>query len=329
MTNNKACILCLGNFDGVHLGHQALFERALAEQKRFAQMSVQPAESATRREPSANESISAPQHTHNNTDVPACGALTFKEPTYKYLKKDPPPRITTAVEREKLLLENGMQFVASLDFAEIRDMSPETFVRNVLIGGFGCVMTVCGYNYRFGRGGSGDSTLLYELMEGRSVTVPPVLIGDTPVSSTAIRAAVASGDMETANSMLGRSFRVVGTVLHGHGVGAKLGFATVNQHFTPGALVPARGVYASRCIVDGQSYPAVSNVGCRPTFEDGDEVLCETHILGRSIHLYGREITTELYHLLRPERKFDSPEALRVAVMHDIASATKYFEVCH
>ena len=308
MTNSKACILCLGNFDGVHIGHQALFERALVEQKRFGE-------------------VSSHERTPSGIAVPSCGALTFSEPTYKYLKKDPPPRITTSAERERLIREAGMQFVASLNFAEIRDMSPEAFGRDVLIGQFGCVMTVCGYNYRFGRGGAGDSALLSELMGGRSVTVPPVLVGDTPVSSTAIRAAVISGDMETANGMLGRVFRVEGTVLHGHGVGAKLGFATVNQHFTPGFLVPARGVYASRCIVDGQSYPAVSNVGCRPTFSDGDEVLCETHILGRSIDLYGREIATELYHLLRPERKFDSPESLRVAVMHDIDSAAQYFGV--
>lgn len=302
MTKSEPRIICLGNFDGVHIGHRALFMRALEERQSLTRTGTAP------------------------DAIPQCGVLTFGEPTYNYLRKDPPPRITTADERERLILEAGMQFVISLDFSLVRDMPPEVFVRDVLIGQYNCIMTVCGYNYRFGRGGAGDSDLLSRLMGGRAVTLEPVRIGDTVVSSTAIRSAVTNGEMEIANRMLGRPYQLESVVLHGHGVGAGLGFATVNQHFTPGYLVPAKGVYVSRCIVDGKAYSAVSNIGCRPTFSDGDEVLCETHIIGQNIDLYGRNICTQLYHRLRPERRFDSPAALAEAVRQDIDSAAHYFD---
>ena len=306
MNTNNPRIICLGNFDGVHLGHRALFERALQIRDDMISHSCV----------SGQDNYSTP---------PVCGVLTFTQPTYAYLRSDPPPRITNGEMREKLIRKAGMQFVITLDFADVMDMPPEKFVREVLIEKYHCIMTVCGYNFRFGCRGTGDSTQLYELMNGHSVTVEPVRVDGNIVSSTAIRSAITDGDMQSAARMLGRPYSIENTVQHGHGVGSGLGFATVNQHFEPGFLVPAAGVYASRCIIDGVSYAAVSNVGCRPTFGDGDPVLCETHIIGLCADLYGKTIRTELHLRLRPEQRFNSAEELAAAIRHDIESAAEYF----
>lgn len=297
MSCNDGRIVCLGNFDGVHLGHRALFERALSERAVLQK---------------------------KGADV-ECGVLTFSQPTHNYLDKIPPPRITSADERERLIFEAGMEFVITLDFAELRDMEPEQFVRDILVDEYGCILAVCGYDFHFGCGGSGDSALLSSLMSGSAAVVEPVRLGDTVISSTAIRSAVERGDMETAAQMLGRPWSFSSTVEHGHGIGAELGFATLNQRFAPGFLMPARGVYASRCTVGDKSYPAVSNVGCRPTFTDGDSVLCETHIIGLSADLYDTRVRTELHHFMRDEQRFDSPEQLQRAVRRDIEAAAEYF----
>lgn len=298
MSSKTERVICLGNFDGVHLGHRALFEAALRVARELD------GDGSRRIE---------------------CAALTFSRPTHSYLERTPPPRITSSEERERLILEAGMQRVIALDFADIRNMSAEQFVRDVLVGQYNCVAAVCGYDYRFGLGGHGDNARLRELMDGRAVTVAPVCLGETVISSTAIRAAVERGDMQTAARMLGRPWSLETCVEHGHGVGRGLGFATLNQHFVHGFLVPARGVYVSSCTVDGQRYPAISNVGCRPTFEDGDSVLCETHILDLHADLYGKNVRTELHRFVRPERRFDSAEALSKAVGRDIETAKRYF----
>ncbi len=298
MSSRTERVICLGNFDGVHLGHRALFEAA--------------------------QRIARQLKTSGHCDL-ECAALTFSLPTHNYLERTPPPRITSSGERERLILEAGMQRVIALDFAEIRSMSADQFVHEVLIGQYNCVTAVCGYDYRFGCGGSGDSARLRELMGGHAVTVPPICLDGTAISSTAIRAAVERGDVETAARMLGRPWSLEACVEHGHGMGRGLGFATLNQHFAPGFLVPARGVYVSSCTVNGQCYPAISNVGCRPTFEDGDGVLCETHILDLRADLYGRSIRTELLRFVRPERRFDSAEALSAAVGRDIETARQFF----
>lgn len=292
------CVLCLGNFDGVHIGHKALLDEALAQKQRLMQTCP---------------------------DI-LCGAVTFRELTHRTLSATPTPRITDTEEKNKLFFEAGLDISITLDFESVRNMTPAEFVSDILKEQCGCVMTVCGFNFRFGAGGAGNHDTLSNLMNGNSVTVPPVTLDGITVSSTAIRSAVESGDVEGANKMLGRPFSVEGTVNHGRGVGNKLGFATLNQNFKPGHLVPRLGVYAGSCDIDGVLFPAVSNVGTHPTFGDGADVVCETHIIGFSGDLYGKHVKTRLYKFLRPERKFDSPEQLTQVVMQNIGQAKQYFE---
>ena len=292
------CILCLGNFDGVHIGHKALLTEALNQKQRLKQ---------------------------TYPDI-ICGAVTFRELTHRSLLLTPTPRITDTHEKNELFFEMGLDVSITLNFEDVRNMTPSEFVSDILKEQCGCVMTVCGFNFRFGAGGVGNHDTLSQLMNGNSVTVSPVTLDGITVSSTAIRSAVESGDMESANKMLGRHFSIEGTVNHGRGIGNKLGFATLNQNFKSGYLIPARGVYASSCDIDGMLFPAVSNVGTHPTFGDGADVVCETHIIGFCGDLYGKNVKTRLYKFLRPERKFDSPEQLIQVVMQNINQAKQYFD---
>jgi len=292
------CVLCLGNFDGVHSGHVALLRQALKQKE-----------------------ILSAQYPNIKS-----GVLTFAESTHKLLSNPSLHYITDLDEKQNLFAELGIDMVIALDFSSVKNMSPQEFVDVILKKNCNCIMTVCGFNFHFGAGGAGDHQTLSQLMNGNSVTVPPVIINDTVVSSTAIRTALTNGDVECANMLLGRPFGIESIVKHGRGVGNALGFATINQHFKAGQLVPARGVYASVCLIDGTPFPAISNVGVHPTFGDGGEVVCETHILDFSGDLYEKTVLTQLHTFIRPERKFDSPEQLSAEVQRNIVTARQYFE---
>ncbi len=292
------CVLCLGNFDGVHSGHVALLRQTLKQKE-----------------------ILSAQHPNIKS-----GVLTFTESTHKLLSNPSLHYITDLDEKQKLFAELGIDMVIALDFNSVKDMSPQEFVDIILKKNCNCIMTVCGFNFHFGAGGVGDNQTLSQLMNGNSVTVPPVVINGTAVSSTAIRTALTNGDIECANMLLGRPFSIESIVKHGRGVGNSLGFATINQHFKAGQLVPAHGVYASVCLIDGTPFPAISNVGVHPTFGDGGEVVCETHILDFSGDLYGKTVLTQLNTFIRPERKFDSPRQLTEEIRRNIATARQYFE---
>ena len=212
----------------------------------------------------------------------------------------------------------------TVPFDEVRDMSCEAFVSQVLVGTLNVACAFCGFNFRFGKMGAGNGETLAALMSanGRSAAImPPVNLGGEPVSSTRIRAALAEGDMALANSLLGRNFGFVSEVLHGKALGATLGFPTANQRIAHGAAAPRRGVYASLCIIDGKKYPAVSNIGVRPSTDSHGEANCETNIIGFSGNLYGREIAVYPLAFIRPERRFSDTAELTAEVMGNRAQA--------
>ncbi len=292
-------VLCLGNFDGVHLGHMALLKKALEIKNELAVRQ--------------GGIIS--------------GVLTFSAPPYEVLLDNPPPRITSFEEKAALFSDAGIDRVYVADFPDVRYMTPELFASSILVKKCGCVHAVCGYNFKYGAGGLGDASSLCASLGGNVSVVGQVTYNGLAVSSTAIRRAVSAGDMETAYGMLGRPFSLNSPVTHGHAIGGKLGFATANQEFAEGSLIPAEGVYISLCRIDGKSFPAVSDVGTRPTFGDGDGIRCETHIINFSDDLYGRKIRTEFYKYLRPNRKFPTPGELAAAVNDDIRAAVGYFNI--
>lgn len=287
--------IALGCFDGVHPGHAALF-RALRE----------------------------------NASGRKCAVWTFAPPEEgKPCPVKGKPLIVPFWRKLELFAEQGAGYAFLYEFSEVCSLSCEEFVDRILIKECGCGLAVCGYNFTFGKNAAGNADTLRRLLDSRgvpTVIVDNVTVGGVSVSSAAIRAALAEGDMERAELLLGREYAVTAPVIGGRRLGRKLGFPTVNQHFFEGAAVPRNGVYAAKCTIGGKEYPAVTNIGVRPTVSDGkDAVTCETHIIGFSGDLYGQNVTVVLKLFMRPEKKFENGDVLKSTVLADIETAKQYY----
>lgn len=286
--NNKKRALALGYFDGLHIAHQKVLSAALEQQK--------------------------------NGLTPA--VLLFDRHPASVLTGRQVPRLLTDEDRDALLSSMGILPI-KLCFAELKDLTPEAFVEEILCGRLSCAFVSCGYNYHFGRGGTGTAALLQALCAGEGIAVsvsPQVTLEGEPVSSSAIRRAVAEGETEKAAAMLGRPLMFTAPVFTGDRRGRTLGMPTINQYLPEGFVTPAFGVYASVTDVSGRRYPSVTNIGDRPTF-GGGTVRSETHIIGFSGDLYGKTLRVELLSFLRPEMKFVSADALREQIARDARRA--------
>lgn len=283
--DNKKRAIALGNFDGIHKGHTAVIKAAV--------------QAALAGDMIPTVLLLSP--------LPSCviGSRAVKE-------------LMTEADKEKLLTDMGVE-VVRIDFLKIKDYSPQEFFVKILAGELNAGMLSCGFNYRFGKNGEGDSTLLGWLCDITGIRIsvaPAVSVGGENVSSTRIRAAVESGDIEAVNSMLGREFGYTLEVVHGDKLGRTLDCPTINQLFPEGLIVPKYGVYASQTCVDGQWYRSVTNIGCRPSFES-DQQRSETHIIGYDGDLYGKFIEVRLQKYKREEMKFDSLEELKEQLAKD------------
>lgn len=287
-------VLTIGAFDGVHIGHACLLRSMCAV-------------SGEKRLPNA--------------------VWTFAE-SPKALQQGA-KYITGSVEKMEALEKLGAEQIYFADFERCRSMTPSEFVEKALIGDFHADTVVCGFDFRFGASRAGDAQTLKALLAQAGVScivVPPVKAGDETVSSTLIRRKLAEGDIEGASFLLGRRYSFLLPVIHGRRLGRTIGFPTINQRFPAYQVVPAYGVYACLCEVDGKLYRGVSNIGVRPTVsEHEDAPLCETHIFDFSDDLYDKEARVYLCRRIRPERRFDSVEALREQVERDKQAARAYF----
>lgn len=277
-------IYALGFFDGVHIGHAALLRqcRALAERRGWK-----------------------------------AGVVTFGSHPDTLVSGSTPPLINTPRDREKLLRERfSMDTVITLPFdTHMREMPWQDFLD--MLCRRDAVGFVCGEDFRFGCRGLGTAALLESYCEKRGLAaavVPEQTIDGIRVSSTYIRTRIQSGDMATAVKFLGHPHILTGPVLHGHQLGRRLGIPTANLALPQGLAVPRYGVYACRCLVEGRSYSAVTNVGTRPTV-GGHHITVEPWLLDYDGDLYGKKITLEFLDFLRPEQKFDSLEDLKAAIL--------------
>ncbi|MBO7251171.1 MAG: bifunctional riboflavin kinase/FAD synthetase [Oscillospiraceae bacterium] len=292
----KKTIYALGFFDGVHLGHRALLEtcRELARQREcFA------------------------------------GVITFSTHPGVQLRGESPGLISGVRDREKLILERyRMDSLVTLPFDEhMRTLPWEAFIQ-MLLSEYDAAGFVCGEDFRFGFRGQGTAPLLSDYCGQRKLpcmVVPEQTIDGIRVSSTYIRRQIETGDMETAVRFLGHPHQLTGMVVHGQGLGRKLGMPTANLKLPEGLAVPKFGVYVCRAIIDGQPYPAVTNIGTRPTVE-GSGITVEPWILDYSGDLYGREITLEFYRFLRPEMKFPDLDALQAEIRNNAEQARLYLK---
>ena len=290
MTDAVPCVLCLGNFDGVHKAHAMLVHAAVELAGKLGA-------------------------------VP--GAFCFTRPSGDYLFENAPPHLASTHRRISLLFDAGAQLAIVASFPIMREMSAEQFLG--YLEEQGCVGVVCGDDFRFGKKAAGNAqTLIDHFGKDRTVVVPPQTLDDGQrISSSAIRAALGQGNAERAAQMLGRSWTLCSKVYHGKHLGSDWGFPTANQKY-PSSLVSARfGVYAVVCRLSGKEYGGVANIGIKPTVDNCGEVLCEVYLFGYNGDCYGEEMKTELVSFIRPEQKFDSLDLLRAQVDSDKEAAKK------
>ncbi len=296
MENKQKQVIALGFFDGVHLGHQALMARAV---ERGAERGMAPA------------------------------VFTFDRSPREFVTGRPVPLLTTAEARREIietLFPIEKVIVAHFDRA-MMTMDWRGFIR-MLTERWGAGWLVAGHDFRFGYRNQGTPLLLAQ--EARRLglgcdIVPAVTLDGVTVSSTHIRALLAGGEVAQAARFLGRPFAISGRVRHGKGLGSRLGAPTLNLIPPSGQLLPKRGVYVARVTVDGAAFPAVTNVGVRPTVDVDGGVTVESHLLDQTVSLYGETCRVEFLRLLRPEQRFPCVEALRAQITRDVAAARDYF----
>lgn len=280
------CAAALGNFDGVHRGHKAV--------------------------------IAAAAEFRADGLVPC--VLSFHPHTGAFFDRASHPDLITDTLAFNAFKAAGAREVYEISFEQVRNMEPEEFVREILVGKMKAKAVCCGFNYRFGKNGAGTSDTLVSLGKKYGFCVRVVQSVDydgAPVSSTRIRAAVQRGEMREAQEMLGRPFSYDFTVVTGDRIGgAVLGFPTINQEFPESFVQPRFGVYAGRAQAEGRYYDAVINFGVRPTFSS-TRPRSESHLINFSGDLYGKNVKVELLQFLRGEIRFDGIEGLIAQIAED------------
>ena len=296
-TFGHTSVLAIGNFDGIHLGHQAILRATVKRARALNAVST---------------------------------ALTFAPSPRKVLRPETAPlQLSTNAQRMEWFNLLGLEAVVVLPFTlDLARLSPEEFVEQILLRDLHVKAVLVGENFRFGHKQAGDMKRLSELGAKHDfdvVIVPPVFHRGEVVSSTIIRREIAVGDVSHAARLLGRPFVLTGEVVGGTGTGRRFTFPTLNLA-TEQELLPARGVYVTRTCLDGEtsSHRSVTNIGMRPTF-NGSSLSIETHLLNAQLPAPPKRIEVRFWKRLREEKKFSGPEELRAQISRDIASANKFF----
>jgi len=284
-------VVALGNFDGVHLGHRAILKAAIDRAHAVGGKAF---------------------------------ALTFDPLPAKVLSPQRAPQmLMTSEDKIELLRDSGLDGVLVLRFdLALSRLSPRDFVHDYLLVKLGVEAVVVGHSVSFGHKRSGNAGVMVEL--GRefgfeTVVVGPVKVGGIEVSSTKVRELIAAGDLPGAARLLGRRHFLNGNVVHGRERGRKIGFPTANLDAET-ECVPPDGVYATRVVLPDGTYPSITNIGMRPTFQETARSI-EAHIFDFNRDIYDRRIKLEIIERVRPERKFESAEALKQQITSDLKRA--------
>ncbi len=290
----KKAVLTIGNFDGVHIGHQALFHEVIERADAIGGTSV---------------------------------AMTFEPHPIRVLKQNgQPPLITLYEQKIELISRSGIEVLITIPFThEFAGISARSFLEDILVRRIGMAALVVGGDYAFGRNREGNLDFLkenaprlgYEVIIADWIQSPRI---ESRISSTRIRELVMAGEMEKAQKMLGRPYQIRGTVIHGRDRGGKLlGCPTANIQLQD-ELAPKPGVYAVTGECNGSLYKGVANIGYSPTFDDNLYTV-EVHLLDFSEDLYDRQVRVNFIHRIRDEARFASIEELSAQIQKDIARA--------
>lgn len=299
MKTEKKRVIALGFFDGVHLGHAALLRETTRVAKR---LEVSPA------------------------------VVTFDVHPENLIMGQPVPLLNSPAERADLMQRLfGIDEVIFAHFDQRMMKTPwEAFITDFLIGQCGAVHLVAGHDFHFGYKGEGNPSRLKEKCAALGIgctIIKKVELDHTTVSSSYIRTLIAQGEMERAATFLGHPHTLIGQVVHGRQLGHSIGFPTINLRVDESILLPQYGVYVTKVFfADGSAYPAVTNVGVRPTVEEEGKVRIEGFLLNFSGDVYQETVRMEFYKFLRPEMKFASLDELAARIALDVESTRKYFE---
>ena len=289
-SHNNACVVALGCFDGVHLGHVSVINTAIQKAK--------------------------------DMGLSSC-VWSFAEPPKKFYSPQPVSVITDSKVKEELISDLGVDIYLSIPFNKnIASISPEDFFYGILIDKLKASVLVCGADFTFGKGGKGNINTLRSLCENNSVeliSVPSVSVDSHPVSSSAIRTHLTDGNIDMASALLGRPYSIKTKVTKGKQLGKTLGFPTINQTVDKGICLPANGVYLTKVILD-KPYHAITNIGTQPTV-GGESIICETHIFDYVGDLYGQEVEVQFLKFIRKINKFSSIDELKSQIARDIKIA--------
>lgn len=294
MPENSTAV-AMGLFDGVHFGHRSVIKRA-----------VEIAEE--------NIGIAPAVFTFETASVTSKGDNGVEYLLSRELKHE-------------LIGRLGVKYIYSPDFMNFKNLSAEEFVELVLCDKLMARYVICGEDFRFGKNASGNVEILDKLCRKRGITViivPPVKEeGGVRISSTMIRNLVKEGRISEANKLMGARFQFRLPVMYGHQIGRTLDFPTINQYLKKRQVMPKYGVYASVAEFMGRVYPAVTNIGMKPTVANTEVPVAESYIVGFDGDLYGETVKISLVDFIRPEVKFDSLEQLKNQIAQDVKKATE------
>lgn len=293
---HRGCVATIGNFDGVHLGHQKVLEQVKSKAKELG--------------------------------LPSVAIIFEPQPREFFAGHDAPPRLTRFDEKVRLLRDEGIDRVVCLTFnARLRSMSAQAFVDELLLNGLNVRHFVVGDDFRFGCDRKGDYAMLEAAGKNHGFTVEHTHtfeIQEQRVSSTRIRETLMRGDFELSQTLLGRPYCVTGRVQHGNKIGRQLGVPTANVRMHR-FRCPLQGVYTVIARFNGNAVRGISNVGVRPTLNGRLPVL-EVHLFDWSEEIYGQLMQVEFLHFLRPEKRFEGLEALKTQISLDIETARQWFD---
>lgn len=293
--NIPPCSIALGNFDGVHVGHQTLIAKTVEKAKELGIHSA---------------------------------VFTFSNhPKNLFSGENVVKNIIYQDEKAALIEKLGVDYLFNVEFThEVARTSPIRFIDDLLVGKMNLREAFCGFNYHFGYKAEGNPQLLRQhgLTKGFHVNeIEPVTIDGDVVSSTLIRGLIRSGDMEECQRYLGRWYSIGGEVVVGNRLGRTIGFPTSNIMIDENMVTPPNGVYITNCIYNGNKYSSITNVGVKPTIGEFRKNM-ETHIFNFNKELYGKHIQIEFLKMTREEAKFSSVEELSAQIIRDCEEAKAY-----
>lgn len=272
--------IALGNFDGIHIGHQELIKSMVRQSK-------------------ANQLVPS--------------VLLFKKHTRSVIKSQNQRLITSLEQKIDILKKLGIKIVFLIDFDEkLMKLTGEEFIKNILLEKANTKLIIVGFDYRFGYKASGNSSYLIELGKKYNINVnvlPPVYSKKEIISSSSIRKLISLGNIKEATQVLGREYSMIGKVIRGDSRGSKLGFPTANIELVDNYVIPKNGVYMTNTIVNNKKYISATNIGYNPTFNN-QNLKIETHIFNFNNNIYGEIIEIKFIDFIRDDIKFNNVKSL-------------------